>query len=382
VKHAPHRQHRRIHVIVTPQPLHGYDIVVEAGVLDELPERVAAAAPAARYAVIVPDDLAGSYGARVVAALHTSGLDAALLEFPAGEANKTRATWAALTDRLLELRFGRDSCVIAVGGGVAGDLAGFVAATYMRGVPLVQVPTTLLAMVDASVGGKTGVDTDAGKNLIGAFHAPRLVLADPLVLATLPPADFRAGMAEAVKHGAILDRDYFEWIEANVDAVLALQSAPLEELVARSADLKARVVMDDPYEHGARAALNFGHTIGHALELQSDYELRHGHAVAIGMVVEAAAGEAARITEPGTRTRIAQLLARLQLPVSPNLVDAGALLDVLPLDKKARRGRPRFVLPARIGALARPPGDAWTFELPDALLQHALTQATGDATAV
>jgi 3-dehydroquinate synthase len=276
---------------------------------------------------------------------------------------------------MLELRFGRDSCVIAVGGGVAGDLAGFVAATYMRGVPLVQVPTTLLAMVDASVGGKTGVDTDAGKNLIGAFHAPRLVLADPLVLATLSPTQFRAGMAEAVKHGAILDRKYFEWIEANLDAILALQATPLEELVARSADLKARVVMDDPYEHGERAALNFGHTIGHALELQSGYELPHGFAVAIGMVIEAAAGEAAGITEPGTRMRIAQLLTRVQLPVSPNLVHVGTLLDALRLDKKARRARPHFALPARIGALARPPGDAWTFELPDSILQHVLAEA-------
>jgi 3-dehydroquinate synthase len=376
------RSQHRIHVVVTPQPLHGYEIIVQAGVLNELPARVAAAAPAARYAVIVPDDLAGSYGARVVAALDASGLDAVLIEFPAGEANKTRATWAALTDRLLELRFGRDSCIIALGGGVAGDLAGFVAATYMRGVPLVHVPTTLLAMVDASVGGKTGVDTEAGKNLIGAFHAPRLVLTDPLVLATLPPTEFRAGMAEAVKHGAILDRKYFEWIEANVDAVLALQPAPLEELVARSADLKARVVMDDPYEHGVRAALNFGHTIGHALELQSGYDLPHGYAVAIGMVIESAAGEAAGITEPGTRVRIAQLLTRLQLPVSPSPMHVGVLLDALPLDKKARRARPRFALPARIGALARPPGDAWTFELPHTILQHALAEASGDTTAV
>jgi 3-dehydroquinate synthase len=364
-----------------PRPL-SYEIVVRAGVLDELPARVAATVPAARYAVVVPDDLAGTYGRRVAAGLEHAGIDGALVEFPAGEANKTRATWAALTDRLLALHFGRDSCVIAVGGGVAGDLAGFVAATYMRGLPLVHVPTSLLAMVDASIGGKTGVDADVGKNLIGVFHPPRLVLADPLVLGTLPAAQFRAGMAEAVKHGAILDRAYFEWIDAHVDDLLALQPGSLEELVARSADLKAGIVMDDPFEHGARAALNFGHTIGHALELQSGFALPHGHAVAIGMVIESAAGEAAGITEPGTRARIVQLLLRLQLPISPNLVHVAALLESLPLDKKARRARPRFALPARIGTLARPAAVEWTFELPDSVLRRALAEASGDASAV
>jgi 3-dehydroquinate synthase len=378
---AQHPQHR-IHVVLTPQPLHTYEIVVRVGVLDELPSWVAAAVPNARYAVIVPDDLASSYGRRVVTGLKKSGLDAALVEFPAGEANKTRATWAALTDRLLELRFGRDSCIIALGGGVAGDLAGFVAATYMRGVPHVQVPTTLLGMVDASIGGKTGVDTAFGKNLVGAFHAPRLVLADPLALTTLPAEQLRAGLAETVKHGAVLDADYFAWIEGNVEPLLALQSGTLAELVARSAELKARVVMDDPYELGARAALNFGHTIGHALELQSGYELPHGHAVAIGMVLESAAGELAGITATGTRARLEQLLAWLQLPVRPDLVHADALLDALRLDKKARRGRPRFALPARIGELARPHGDAWTFELPDTILQRVLAAAAGDASAV
>jgi 3-dehydroquinate synthase len=372
----------RIHVVFTPQPLYRHEIVVQTGVLDELPARVAAAAPAARYAVIVPDQLAGSHGRRVMDALASSGLDAALIEFPAGEANKTRATWAALTDRLLELRFGRDSCVIAVGGGVTGDLAGFVAATYMRGISLVHVPTSLLAMVDASIGGKTGVDTGAGKNLVGAFHAPRLVLADPLVLATLPAAEFRAGMAETVKHGAILDDDYFAWIERSVAHLLALQPAALEHLVARSAELKASVVMDDPYEEGARAALNFGHTIGHALELHSGFVLPHGHAVAIGMVIESAAGEAAGITEPGTRARLAALLTRLQLPISTTLVQRPSLLESLRLDKKARGARPRFALPERIGELARPPGNEWTFELPDTILQRALAAASGDATAV
>jgi 3-dehydroquinate synthase len=366
-----------IRVAATSPDPHSYEIIVRAGVFDELPSLVTAAAPAARYAVIVPDDLTASYGRRVSAGLKAANVEVALLEFPAGEASKTRATWAELTDQLLELRYGRDSCIIAVGGGVAGDLAGFVAATYMRGVPLVQVPTTLLAMVDASVGGKTGVDTQTGKNLIGAFHAPRLVVADPLVLTTLPPAQLRAGLAETVKHGAVLDDEYFAWIEANADALLALEPDLLQHLVARSVELKARVVTEDPYEHGIRAALNFGHTVGHALELFSGYALPHGFAVAIGMVIEAAAGEAASITAAGTSARIERLLARLQLPSSTNLVHSGSLSDALRMDKKARRGRPRYALPARIGELARPSAESWTFELPDSIVQRVLEEGRG-----
>jgi 3-dehydroquinate synthase len=371
-----------VHVTVSAPPARTFDVFVRAGVLDELPARVAAAVPAARYAVIVPDDIARSHGARVVASLNDAGLDAALLEFPAGEVHKTRETWAALSDLMLELRCGRDSCVVAVGGGVCGDLAGFVAATYMRGVPVVQVPTTLLAMVDASVGGKTGVDTDAGKNLIGAFHAPALVLADPLVLRTLPRREFTAGLSEAVKHGAILDAAYFAWIEANVDAILSLDAAALEQLVLRSVQLKADVVMDDPYEHGRRAALNFGHTVAHALELHEDYALLHGHAVAIGMVVEAAAGEADGVTKPGTRSRIAALLERLDLPIGVEVAAPHRVLGAMSLDKKARRARPLFALPARIGEIARAADAGWTCALSEDALKRALSMVSGGASAV
>jgi 3-dehydroquinate synthase len=283
---------------------------------------------------------------------------------------------------MLDLRLGRDSCVIALGGGVTGDLAGFVAATYMRGVPLLQVPTTLLAMIDASIGGKTGIDTPAGKNLVGAFHPPCLVVADPELLRSLPATEVRSGMAEAIKHGAILDAGYLAWIEAHAATLLGGDHADLEHLVRRSVELKAAIVAEDPREHGRRAILNFGHTVGHALERLSRYALPHGPAVAAGMVVEAVAGEVLGITEAGTGARIAAILERCGLParVLPEL-SAPQILGAMETDKKARRGTARCVLLRMLGECApadREAGTGWTHELPAAALERALRAATGD----
>lgn len=348
-----------MHVVVPPSAADGYRVVVRAGVLQDAAAHVAAAAPAPCYAVISPSDLAPLYGAPVADALRAAGLTAELLTFAAGPACKTRATWSALTDRLLELGLGRDGCVVAVGGGVTGDVAGFVAATYMRGVQLVQVPTTLLAMIDASVGGKTGVDTPAGKNLLGAFHSPRLVLVDPHVLHTLPPAELRAGMAEAIKHGAILDAAYFERIGADADALLAGDSAAVEHLIARSVELKSGIVAEDPYERGRRAILNFGHTIGHALEQHTGYRVPHGFAVAAGMLAEAALGETVGVTQPGTRAALLDVLQRFDLGRT-ELPPLQELTAAMRMDKKARRAAPRFVLLSRIGECARAVDGAWT----------------------
>jgi 3-dehydroquinate synthase len=372
----------KLRVEVPPHHVRSYEVVVRAGALDDLVSRVMLAAPADRYALIAPDDIVSLHAERVLGMLRRGGLDAELLPFPAGEKHKTRETWAALTDRMLELRFGRDTAVVALGGGVAGDLAGFVAATYMRGIAVVQVPTTLLAMIDAALGGKTGLDTGAGKNLVGAFHPPRLVIADPLLLGTLPPVELRSGLAEAVKHGAIMDAGYFEWIGAHAPAILGLDPAALEQLVARSVQLKAAVVMEDPYEHGRRVVLNFGHTIAHALELQDDYRLPHGHAVAMGMVAEAAAGEAYGVTEPGTRERLVETLRRCELPAAPVVGSWDALASTMRLDKKARRARPRLTLLERIGACARDPGGRWTFEVPENMLAAAVRLAAQDGPAV
>ena len=222
-----------------------YPVIVEPGVLDRLPDLLGEFAPAHQYALISDDTVFGLHGDRVTSLLAGTGMQVEPFTFPAGEASKTRDTWAELTDRMLNARFGRDSVVLALGGGVTGDMAGFVAASYMRGVPVVQIPTSLVAMIDASVGGKTGVDTPAGKNLVGAFHPPRLVLADPELVTTLPRAERAQGLVEAVKHGAIMDLPYFEDLERSMAFLLEAESQPLTRAVVRSVDLKASVVSED-----------------------------------------------------------------------------------------------------------------------------------------
>src|SRR5207302_5361546 len=234
-------------------------------------------------------------------------------------------------------RIGRDSAVIALGGGVAGDAAGFVAATYRRGIPYVQIPTTLLAMIDSSIGGKAGVDVPAGKNLLGAFHQPRLVVADLDVLGSLAAPQLAAGMAEAVKHGVIADRQYFDALEQEHGAVAAREAGALERVVRRSVEIKAAVVAADEREAGRRAILNFGHTVAHAVEATAQFAVLHGEAVAIGMTYEARLAEALGIAEPGTANRIARLLERCGLPLDlPESATADRLLATMQLDKKAR----------------------------------------------
>jgi len=371
---------RRIFIGVPGTPPAGYDVVVEAGLLGRLGALVVRAAPAARYAVLADERVAELYGGTVCSALAAAGARADLVPFAAGEARKTVATWAELVDALVRLGVGRDGCVVALGGGVAGDVAGFVAATYLRGIPLVQVPTTLLAMVDASVGGKTGVDTAAGKNLVGAFHQPRLVVADPEVLASLPEAELRAGLAEAVKHGAIADAAYLDGIARDADRLLGRDAGALAALVARSVEIKAEVVAADPWEAGRRASLNFGHTVGHALEALSGYTLPHGHAVAIGMVAEALIGESAGVTEPGTAARLQGVLDRLGLPTGwPAGMDPAAVLAQSGRDKKVRAGRIRYAMIARVGVAARTGAGEWTVEVPDQVAAEALG-ALGSAT--
>src|SRR6185312_8347084 len=256
-----------------------------------------------------------------------------------GEASKSRESWAGLSDELLEMGFGRDSGLIALGGGMVGDLTGFVAATYMRGVPYALAPTTLLAMVDASVGGKTGVNTPQGKNLIGAFHPPVAVIADPQTLATLPDREYRGGLAEAVKHGLIADQSYFEWIESAAEDILRRDPAALAHLVRRSVEIKAEVVSEDEREGGRRAILNAGHTVAHALERVSNYGLPHGEAVALGLVLESELAEQLGLADPGLPRRVRDLLAGLGLPdqLLPG-VDPMALVDSMRGDKKNRRG--------------------------------------------
>ena len=273
--------------------------------------------------------------------------------FPSGEASKTREQWTRLTDLLLERGVGRDGGIVALGGGVTGDLAGFVAATYLRGLPYLQAPTSLLAMLDASVGGKTAVDTALGKNLVGAFHPPAAVVADPRVLRTLPEREYRGGLSEAVKHGLIADREYFAWMEHEASALLQRDEAALTRLVRRSVEIKAEVVGEDEREAGRRAILNAGHTVAHALEHATDYAVPHGEAVALGLVAECGLAERLGVAVAGTRDRVVSLLQRLGLPVRlPNSPPVSRILEAMGRDKKNRMTRIHFTLPSAIGHIS------------------------------
>ena len=297
------------------------------------------------------------------------------LTFPPGEASKTRQQWERLTDAMLALGIGRDGAVIAFGGGVTGDLAGFVAATYHRGLPVLQVPTSLLAMIDASIGGKTAVDTPAGKNLVGTFHQPVAVVIDPAVLGSLPPRDFRTGLSEAIKHALIADAALFSWLGSHGSDLLSLDSVCLEELVRRCVTIKATVVEDDEKEGGRRAILNAGHTVAHAIEAQSSYTISHGEAVAIGLVVECWIAERMGLCERGTATRVAELLAQFQLPVAvPHTLSPDTLLERMMSDKKNRRGTLRCSLVAGIGTMVGDANGVWTQEVDLPLMREVVSE--------
>jgi 3-dehydroquinate synthase len=349
-------------------------VSIGIGILRDLAEHLRARCPAARYVVIADSGVAPLLGDRVrEAAAGVAPTD--LVTFPAGEWNKTREMWAHLSDELLKRRVGRDGAIIALGGGVTGDLAGFVAATYLRGVPYVQVPTTLLAMIDSSIGGKTGVDVPAGKNLIGSFHQPRAVLADVETLVTLPPIQLSAGMAEALKHGVVADAHYFEWL---VEARRAIKQKDLDvmaRVVVRSVEIKAAVVAGDERERGIRAILNFGHTIGHALEAVSGFELLHGEAVGLGMAAEARLAHLVGIADQSLGRMIAEALEAFDLPVRPNTVaPVSELLDIMATDKKSRAETVRFALPERIGTMARGEGGEWTIAVPRDAIERVMEE--------
>lgn len=350
-----------------------YPVTIASGALDQLSEMVRNAGPGHRVAVITDATVAKLYATRASTLLASQG--ASVLTIPSGEQYKTRATWAQLTDELLAQGFARDTTIVALGGGVVGDIAGFVAATYMRGVPVVQVPTTLLAMVDASVGGKTGVDTPAGKNLVGAFHRPAAVLIDPLVLQTLPIEHLRAGFSEIVKHGVIADADYFDRASSFVERhpLSARQGlAELTLLITRSVEIKSGIVSRDERESGLRKVLNFGHTIGHAIEAATDFGTLHGQAVAIGLVAEARMAEKLGLAKSGTARSIERVCQAAGLSTSLPSVPVETLIGFTRADKKARAGRVEYALPKQIGEMAG--GDrGWTVPVDDAIVREALT---------
>ena len=262
-----------------------------------------------------------------------------------GEQAKRWQVLERVFDALLAARCGRDSVIVALGGGVVGDLAGFAAAVYQRGIDFIQVPTTLLAQVDSSVGGKTAINHARGKNMIGAFHQPRAVVADVATLDTLPDRELRAGLAEVIKHGSALDVGFLEWLEANVERLVARDPAALAHAVRRSCELKAAIVAEDEREAGRRALLNFGHTFGHAIEAATGYGAwLHGEAVAVGMVIAAELSERCGLLAQGQAERLRRLIVRAGLPVAASAIDEGRWEELMALDKKSARGAVRFVL--------------------------------------
>lgn len=374
------RDERRIRVETGPAvgPV-GYDVLIRPGLVDDAGPAVAESCPAHRYAIIADTQVASLYGTRLMNSLKGVGLESSLFRFPAGEWNKNRDVWGGLVESMLRAGIGRDAAVVALGGGVAGDLAGFVAATYMRGLPYIQMPTTLLAMVDSSVGGKTGLDSPLGKNLIGVFHQPRLVLVDPGLLATLPPIQLAAGLAEAYKHGLILDAGYFDELVERLPQIQALDPATLVDAIGRSVEIKAGVVSQDERESGYRAVLNFGHTVAHGLESVSGYSLLHGEAVAIGMVAEARIGEAVGVTRAGTAARIGDVLEAAGLPVGADVVEVNrdGFFEAVAKDKKRRGGRTRYTLLAEIGRVAGDGEGGWTHAVTDSVVASVVFPESG-----
>jgi 3-dehydroquinate synthase len=330
-----------------------YDIAF-AGANASVGSFARAALPNSNLALVVADTNTAAHGTAVEAALGTAGMKTGFAVVPAGEVSKSPVQLAALYDALYDLTADRRTAVVAVGGGVVGDLAGYAAATYNRGLPLLMVPTSLLAMVDSSVGGKTGINHSKGKNLIGAFHQPAGVWIDTATLNTLPEREFRSGLAEVVKYCIILDGMFLDFLEANAAAILAREPTVLAEIVARSCRLKADVVeKDEREETGLRAILNYGHTFAHAFETVSGYGAwLHGEAVSAGMSCAARLAEKLGRIGSDLRARQNGLLATFDLPVSPSREwRADALIEVMRRDKKAAAGKMRFILPSRIGSV-------------------------------
>jgi len=346
-----------------------YPILIGSGLLDA-PTVLAGQIPPGDVLLVSNVIVAPLYAQRLRQAL--GGRRIVEVVLPDGEAHKTLASANRIFDVLIANRFGRDAVIVALGGGVIGDLAGFAAACYQRGIAFVQVPTTLLADVDSSVGGKTAVNHPGGKNMIGAFHQPRAVLIDTGLLSTLPIRELRAGLAEVIKYGLIWDAAFFEWIEAHLEQVLDRESSALAHLIHRSCAIKAEIVSRDEREQGERALLNFGHTFGHAIEVAAGYgEWLHGEAVGLGMVLAADLCLRMGLLESAAVRRLIALLERAGLPVEAPRIGAMQAFDYMRIDKKVKAGRVRLVLLRAIGSAFV------TGDYPDAALDATLVRYFG-----
>jgi 3-dehydroquinate synthase len=327
-----------------------YPIIIQQGVLDKIGDALHKNPFAKRYAIVADDHVATLFGERLLASLHNSGIQAEIITFAQGESSKNLGTIAELSSTLARRGFDRKDGLLALGGGVTGDITGFLAACYMRSIPFAQVPTTLLAQVDSSVGGKTGVDIPEGKNLVGAFYQPQAVFIDSQVLRQLPKAEFLNGLAEVIKYGVIYERDFFKFLEMSRKDILSLDLHVLEDVIARCCKIKAAVVEADEKESDFRRILNFGHTIGHAVEAVSGYKLAHGLAVAMGMVAAAELAVLKGIMERQEKERLAQLIHEFGLPLAiPQEYDRARIQEHFLADKKTIDGKVFFVLPTSIG---------------------------------
>jgi 3-dehydroquinate synthase len=304
-----------------------------------------------KVAIVTNRIINGLYGDIIETSLKSVGIDAITVEIPDGEEYKSFNGAMMIYDALADNHLTRKSLIIALGGGVIGDLAGFVSATYMRGIPLIQIPTSLLAQVDSSVGGKTAINHPKAKNMIGVFHQPKFVFIDVDVLKTLPERELKAGLAEVIKHGMIMDSELFYYMEDNLEEILCIDPQSIEQIVARSCKDKAKIVEQDEKEHNIRAILNYGHTVGHGIESVTNYSVyRHGEAVSIGMAVAGKIAVNMGILKPDIANRQNQLLEKCGLPIAFPDLNIDGVLDAIQLDKKANEsGRPRFVLAKDIG---------------------------------
>ena len=345
-----------------------YSIHVGAGLLERV-DLIVPLLARKKVAIVTNATVAPLYMDRLAGALSQAGVEVVRIVVADGEEYKDWRTLSAIFDVLLEQRCGRDTTLIALGGGVVGDLTGFAAASYQRGVPYIQVPTTLLAQVDSSVGCKTAINHPRGKNMIGAFHQPRLVLADTDTLRTLPQRELRAGLAEVIKHGLIRDADFFAWLEENLDRLLACESDVLRHAIVRSVGIKSGIVEKDEHERGVRALLNFGHTFGHAIEAALGYGVwLHGEAVAAGMVMAADLSRRLGYLSEADAERIRSLLQRAGLPTKAKGITPERMLQLMGVDKKSREGRIHFVLLEQLGAATL------HADVPSSAIDHTLSR--------
>ncbi len=334
-----------------------YNIFIEDGSLNHVAVRIKEAGLGHKFAIITDSNVEPLYARDLSDEFSKNNLSNKIISFPAGEENKNRAIKSWIEDQMLEGKFGRDSAVIALGGGVVGDIAGYVAASYTRGLPYVQIPTTLVACVDSSIGGKTAVDTPHGKNLIGAFHQPWAVFIDVNTLLTLSEKEIREGLAEVIKYGVISDNQLFSFLEENMDLIFSYNKEALTHIIERGCEIKAEVVEKDERESNLRKILNFGHTIGHAVENLSNYNISHGEAISIGMVAEGKLAVEMGIWNDADLTKLINLIKKADLPTEvPDYMNSGQIIDAMKLDKKSRSGQIEMVLPKSIGEMSQVDG--------------------------